>query len=255
MARRFKRRRARVAWLPTFGVGDGSEIDGARSPGIEGTLLNSSGTTQDVVWDAFPLTYDAGVDPEFFGPGAGLTLRDIMQGNEWGLRRIVGKIFISAQGQGGATPALNPAILAAFGFIVSKASDDGSPSTDFDLVNPLAVESMNDPWIWRRTWMLSPYGGPVVQGGTESYGPGLLGYPTTTSGYGSVADGPHIDSQVNRRIHTEERLMGVIAFRNYAPLQDESIAIPPTRIQYHLDYRLLGTLRASQIGNRGNASR
>lgn len=261
MARRTKRRRPRVAWFPTFGGAPVPEGTSAPWAGIESEINFDSLTPEDQVnFDAVPLTFDIteGAVQSQAAP-TDRTLRDIVQGNEWRFRRLVGKAFIHvSSGVQGAT--VSPVMDVALGFIVCKTYDDGSPWTDFSEVNPLSQESMEDPWIWRRRWLLHPYGetnylkvtqSPATQDFRNS--PGYWGWPSTTAGYGSVMDGPHIDAKSNRVIHRSERLFAVLAARRYS--FDNATVFQDTQVKMLLDYRLLGSLRGTSYGNRGNMSR
>lgn len=261
MARRFgRRKRPRVAWFPVFGAAPILEDPAAPAAGlfsqIQLTTLEPNGS---VVWDATALTFDisesataAQADPDV------RTLEDIVKGNEWRFRRLVGKALISAVSNTvGATATT--LVDVALGFIVCDTDDDGSPRTDFNTVNPLAQDSMEDPWIWRRRWVLNPHGQITwpsgVGGGNYTNSAGLWGFPQTTAGYGSVMDGPHIDAKSNRIIHRSERLFQVLAARKYNPQIGSGTAVVDVDVNMLLDYRILGSLRGSAIGNRGNTSR
>lgn len=259
MARRFgKRRKPRVAWMPIFGGAAIPEAVSDPFPGIEAELeVDTFVPNGDIVWDAFPLTFDEteGASATQADPTK-VTLRDLVQGNEWRLRRLVGKAFISAATATVGATAYSLADVA-LGFIVSKTYDDGSPMTDFSEVNPLSQNSMEDPWIWRRRWLLNPHGNlawgsPITTDIRNNAA--AWGFPQSTANYGSVADGPHIDAKSNRTIHRSERLFGVLAARkhnqggggvNYADFQ----------VKLLLDYRILGSLKGQTYGNRGNMSR
>lgn len=258
--RRRTKRRPRVAWFPTFGGTRITEAESAPFPGIEQEFdIDDTKPNGDVFWDAVALTFDtsesavqAQSDPD------AKTLRDLIQGNEYRLRRIVGKIFIHvlpfAKGESADT-----LIDAAFGFIVCKTYDDGIPLTDFSEVNPLSQESMEDPWIWRRRWILNP-AGPIINNipttGDLSNSLGYSDYPASNMRYGSVLDGPHIDAKSNRRVHRSERLFAVLAARNLNPQTEPwNSNFRPTKLRALLDYRLLGSLGSQQYGNRGNMAR
>jgi len=249
-----RRRKPRVAWLPTFGAGTTIENEdiGLAAAGVKGSI--STGVGSDVVYDAFPLTFDKSLEADAAAT-EDRSLQDLVSGNEWRLRRIVGKAFIAAQVDDFVSGEFTHQMDVAVGFIVCKTYDDGAPTTDFGATNPLARASMEDPWIWRRRWVLSPYGNVRNIDVTTSTlnAAHFEGYPSTTAGYGSVMDGPHIDAKTARVIHRSERLFCVIATRNL--VEDSVITATPGRIQYLLDYRLLGSLRPSSSGNRHNASR
>jgi len=256
-----RRRKPRVVWLPTFGAATSAfgEVVGGAS-GVSGTLNFDS---DEVVYDAFPLTFDSTKDPAsvvteipVLGQTYSPSLHDLVSGNEYRLRRIVGKIFISGTSDEDDDPAENSGLIdVAFGFIVIRTDDDGSPTTDFNEVNPLQQQSMEDPWIWRRRWLLNPYGNTRAIDAANSglNVPALNVYPNTTSGYGSAVDGPHIDQKTARVIHRQERLYGIVAARVFQFGGDAQTS--GKQIQYLLDYRLLASLRPSSSGNRRNASR
>jgi len=260
MARRTRRRRSRVLWLPTFGIQAGEDPTQADPSGVWGQLAVPGDGS--VIYDAFPLTYDysqsaynvtEGVDQQPYEVG----LIDITSGNEWFLKRIVGKFFGGATSDEVDSPAAFHGLLdVALGFIVCKTDDDGNPTTNFATTNPLARSSMNDPWIWRRRWLMNPFTSGFIggnPGGTvdtrDTYG--FLSFPSTTAGFGSAVDGPHIDQKTARRIHREERLFGVVAACSFSNFTDTQAM----QLDYLLDYRLLGTIAPRSAGNRGNTSR
>jgi len=262
MARRFagRRKRPRVAWMPTFGGAPIDDPEWLAGPwaGVQASLdLIQDDTIEDgVVWNAFPLTFDQTQEATASQAApTDRTLRDIVQGNEWRLRRIVGKAFISTNHTAvGST--LPPLIDVALGFIVCNTYDDGAPLTDFNEVNPLTQDSMEDPWIWRRRWILCPQVAAPADNSRND--PRQWGFPTANVSYGSVADGPHIDAKTARVIHRSERLFVVLAARRY--VGDHIDINPETQFQdvgveLLLDYRILGSLRGSSYGNRGNAAR
>jgi len=260
MARRTRRRKPRVVWLPTFGHATsafGEVVGGAA--GISGQL---NFDTDEVIYDAFPVTFDQSVDPaqaQAQQPVGGIyvpNLQDLVSGNEYRLRRIVGKIFIGVTSDETDDPAQQSALAdVAVGFIVARTDDDGAPTTDFTEVNPLQHQSMEDPWIWRRRWILNPYGN-VRQADLANNAldlPGFHMYPSTNAGYGSASDGPHIDQKTARVIHHQERLYCIVAVRQWTWGGDQQNA--GMQLSYLLDYRLLASLRPGSSGNRRNASR
>jgi len=245
-------------WLPTQRIeyAEGPSFDDAA--GVQGTLqLNDNGS---VVYDAFPVTHDQSKDNAYFDEAvdpavARPTLHDLVSGNEWRLRRIVGKFFAhGASDELDDPPDFDALVDVAAGFIVCKTDDDGQSNTNFTECNPLAVASMNDPWIWRRRWVLNPFGSsqaidPFSDNRNLFW---RAAYPNSTAGYGSAVDGPHIDQKTARVIHQSERLFCVIAARGWSNIYAGFAAMS---LHYLLDYRLLGSLRASAVGNRRNASR
>jgi len=252
-----RRRKPRVIWMPTYGGLNPDSDPTTAYSGIRGVLNYD---TEEVFYDAFPLTFDYSFDAvneqQAAAVGYPQSLQDIVSGNEWKLRRIVGKIILWVQGDETDSPVVQAALCdCAVGFIVCNTYDDGAPTTDFNEVNPLAQESSEDPWIWRRRWMLNPYGNPTPIGSDVS-NLGLWAYsglPQSNVSYGSVADGPHIDQKTSRRIHRQQRLFCVVAARPHMPSISSDFAAHS--LNYFLDYRLLGSLAPRSAGNRGNAAR
>lgn len=245
--------------MPTFGGAGVVEHPANPWPGVESTIDLTIGSPvgDGVMWDAFPLTFDVTEGAFEHAGTTSQTLRDIVQGNEWRLRRIVGKAHISSWH--GALGSAYPSIIdCALGFIVSNCNDDGSPQTNFDEVNPLSIDSMEDPWIWRRRWVLNPWPDTDVNTSSSQLRWDHRDYPGSNSRYGSVADGPHIDAKTARVIHRSERLFAVLAARRIGAFGNEDPPLPgyaDTGINMLLDYRLVGSLKGSTYGNRGNASR
>jgi len=251
-----RRRKPRVIWMPTYGGLNPDASPDTTFTGIRGVL---NVDTEEVIYDAFPLTFDYSFDANLQQQAAAVgypgSLHDIVSGNEWKLRRIVGKCFLWASGDETDSPVVQAALVdVAVGFIVCNTEDDGSPTTDFNTCNPLSQEGSEDPWIWRRRWLLNPYNPPTL--GTDTSNIGFFAnssIPQFNGQYGSVADGPHIDQKTSRRIHRSQRLFCVIATRPH--LVQISSDFAAYSLQYLLDYRLLGSLAPRSAGNRGNAAR
>jgi len=254
MARRFARRRKPlVQWLPVFGDG-GNETNEA-AIGIRSSI-QLSGNPDDTRVDAVGLTFDY-TDSAETAQAAGddnRTLRDLVSGSAYRLRRIVGKCFASWSHNGGDTITGRPdAIDYGAGFIVVKTDDNGNPYTDFEEVHPLSQDSADDPWIWRRRWFFGTLTLPQDAPGGDIGKAWGSAFPRSTAAYGSVADGPHIDQKTARVVGRQERLFFVQAVRAYG-LSPGSFANPGT-LDSFLDYRLLGSLMSTTTGNRRNASR
>jgi len=253
MARRFARRRKPlVQWLPVFGDG-GNETNEA-AVGIR-TSITLSGNPDDTRVDAVGLTFDY-TDSAETAQAAGddnRTLRDLVSGSAYRLRRIVGKCFAAWTPNTEDSAINRPQVIDfAAGFIVVKTDDNGNPYTDFEEVHPLSQDSADDPWIWRRRWFLR-----CSIPGTNTTLPGQFwgqSFPGSTAGYGSVADGPHIDQKTARVVGRQERLFFVQAARTYRAFGSGSFA-EPGALDTFLDYRLLGSLMSTTTGNRRNASR
>lgn len=265
MAFRTRRRRQRVVWLPNIGspaysagqtsIGDSpSAIDsvvtvtigGGRIPTLEFPLF------QDNPPDLTTQTGNA-------GNAAAFAREEINDMVEWGyrLRRIVGKLHIQVATPAGASaPTFETCGLRVTAGIIVRRVD---PTTGLAVAtagqsNPSCIDTVRDPWIWRRAWTLSNAQLDHAQLtfpralDTEA---AILACPSSTTGYGSVLDGPHVDAKTARVVGPEERVFLDVAIRQ--AFADDGV---PTDwdICTYFDYRGLATLRANQ-GNRRNASR
>jgi len=262
MARR-RGRRPRVVWLPVHGR-DFSTGEGANfANGVGGTLTVPQDGT--IVADVTDVTFDYS-DSASQEEGVDFrSLQDLTSGNAYRLRRIVGKIHAAALVTS-ATETEIPTIDLAAGFMVNRTDDDGNILAGQSTVTgdvtrgPLAQDGAEDPWIWRRRWLLTalppavavaPSTSVLAAAFTVFNELGSQGqWPNTTAGYGSVADGPHIDQKTARIISRDERLF----FWIQARLTNPSPETEPGFVPWQLDLRLLASLRLN-IGNRRNASR
>jgi len=246
MAFRTRRRKPRVVWLPTYGVGAGSDAGGSTpANGVDYELDVNAG--DPIIYDATALTWDQPFSSAAASGGGAtdLSLSDFVQGSSYRLRRIVGKVWVGVNNPGLDTTYSN--IEVGFGFIIGRCDPDGSLQTDFRNVNPLAQDSSTDPWIWRRTWLLNPSTGANAFDNSVPWN----GLPNTNIGM-PAQDGPHIDQKTARIVGPDERLIAVIAAAN-----GFTTSITPVgQIQVHarLDYRILASMRTN-VGNRRNASR
>lgn len=174
------------------------------------------------------------------------SLRDLTEGQDWFLKRIVGKLNIACA-QSNPNTGIGtawPNVICTAAFFVAKATDDDPNELDLnsDDVDPLNAFNTRQPWIWRRSWILSNHGQQVA-GDHNTY----LG-PTSNWEFGSALDGPHIDAKTARRIRREERLwftMSAMGFQEFPGQVGEGVSSELTTLSWSLDYRILGQMRKS----------
>lgn len=238
---RFRRRKPTVVWLPTipFANPEQQEV----GPFISGSIIVPG--NGGIVSDLIGLTFDF---PPEMAPTADFTSLSDFEGSAYRLRRIVGKCFVSAtqEAPAGGQPNSRPGgILVCAAFIVLRVNEEtGNPlAASNDQYNPLNNDNIRDPWIWRRSWLLS--NGLGAGADQPQYGE----FPFSNVEYGSVWDGPHIDQKTARVISNEERLFFVLGASTLNSVHTEN-----AHVHYVLDYRLLASMRKQQ-GNRRNASR
>jgi len=246
-----RRRKPRVLWLPVTGRDD-SEVPETPYPinGPSGQLAVPANGS--VAWDQVPVTFDYSDSASNEQGSFQRSLQDLAQGNAYRLRRIVGKFHASAIASGSPTQVV-PIELCA-GFIINRTDDSGNATTTIGTgidLNPLAQDAAEDPWIWRRKWMLNPttdhYTSDSLSGVLTVFPWG--DFPPSTSHYGSVQDGPHIDQKTARVISSQERLFFWVAC--HQAVNNDTLAV---NVNWWLDLRILASLRSNQ-GNRRNASR
>lgn len=244
-----RRRKRKFTWLPTIGTESATGDQGApTSPLIAELnvppLANGDffGSPNQIV---FPLVNDTPQDA--FG-GAAQTDEGIGEiiGNDYVVERIVGKIFI---GYTQVTSALsgNNSVLVKAGIFVARA-DSGNPDepigASFNDYSPLALETVREPWMWIRTWMLSndrsdpqnPFARSSITFGRTNYG-----FEAGASSF----EGPHIDVKSVRRIRQDERLFLTISAMGVNPRGDSTDDATGV-VDAVIDIRALGALRKAR---------
>lgn len=247
-----RRRKSKYTWFPVNGRTD----EGAGEVFYDGAAFRIGGVTTGKFAYNSPAYVEAGVPdgialfpivPDFtVEQGAGSTannpqLRDIVSGNDWVLKRIVGKLHIeciaAAVGQA-STVAWNQ-ILCTAGFFVARSQDAAQAQVDMtpEAWDPAAKDNAMNPWIWRRTWI---FRNPGTTSSSIS-----SNIPSSTMEYRSVAEGGHIDSKVSRRISREHRLWFCVTASGGDPTRltvSGTTDIQPS-LGGFMDIRILGALR------------
>jgi len=254
-----RRRKPRVVWLPTtntFSIDDNaSSTWSLANVAITGADAQTGGSGGQI---EVPIVMD-GIQSDPLG--ATSSLADI-ESSGYRLRRIVGKVYcFMAQSVDFPTIAEDIWGVTA-GFMVRRvnpqtggslaAAAAGPPFVEID---PAAIDNSMDPWIWRRSWLLSNYTADSVgtavpgtraqqslyahAGGGTNYG---RAYP------GGNSEGPHVDQKTARIVGPEERLFLDVSA---TPILTSSV---DTSLVIIYDVRVLASMRTNS-GNRRNASR
>lgn len=243
---RTRRKRPAVMWAPNNGHG----ADGANWIADTITVPAASGPAGTVT-TMYSLIPDYPVDAvRASNPTAVTTMADY-EGSGYRLRRIVGKFFAAIDqdvGTGVAPGQYPEAGLLTAGLIILRVDGiSGAPLGVLtpNIYSPQALDNVQDPWIWRRTWVL---------GNDRSHGGAFTGislFPSANTSEPSSVDGPHLDQKTARRVSSEERIQLVISCSS---LENGLAADTNGTIRFVFDYRLLvSPLRI--MGNRRNASR
>lgn len=245
-----RRTKPKVVWLPQ--TNSNSVDTAARSTwGLASVALNATGG-QAASTVEVPLVIDGNPTTDPLATNASLSS---VESSGYRLRRIVGKIFVFL----GQTERVNEDIYGVtVGFIVRRVDPNTGVSlastavaTEIDVGD---IDNTMDPWIWRRSWILS--NGPTfVGGGVGPVAPQQLaqqigrGAGTNFAGnFGGAVGGPHIDQKTARVIGPEERL--------FMDCSGIPIIAGGTACSLVVIYelRFLASMRTA-IGNRRNASR
>jgi len=234
MARR--NRRPKVVWLPqtnAFTIDD--EDNGSTISTAVHDVTGAAGAKVDSL-------HGVVIDGEGQDPlAAANTLADI-EDSTYRLRRIVGKIWCGVRQEQADSPAL---VCASAGFIILRVRPE--TSTPLDSADHYSVDNIRnggDPWIWRRSWLLTNEDSSVDT--SQFTTPGI-----SNNTIGGNSDGPHVDQKTARIVGTEERLFLVLTT---TVLIGDSLSQNAANVRWFWNLRVLASMRTGQ-GNRRNASR
>jgi len=222
-------RRTRGTWLPPTPTVLGENPNSVTWFQSNLSLVSAIGADDQA---AIPLITDETLNP---GEGqlGGRTLRDIVEGQSYVLKRAVGK-FWGAGEQDADTDVGRVILCAALAVLPVDDASPSSPAMDAQDWHPLFVQNAMAPFLWRRTWILSNNVHPSQS----------MFYPNSTAAYGSVADGGHIDTKgTARRIDKEQRLFLLIGAQ---VLETLGAGVDTYNISYGYDLRFFGELRKSR---------
>jgi len=245
-----RKRRNRGTWLQTLGA----RLDETSDSFFNGFSFSMPVDSTQFYTYIQPVTTDA---PSFQGDSVNdQTVMGDVIGNEYFLDRIVGKIHLQTL----AGDSLAPVLVGA-GFFVAQADDVtksipiGSATALEERSNycPIEADTVREPWIWRRTWILGAQGNTFYEGlavgdpiGTDT----AFGWPNSNSQYGSVLDGPHIDAKTKRRVGQEDRLWFAVATSYIPGFVNPGLMEELQTVIGYVDLRLHGALRRSRPSGR-----
>lgn len=252
----YRKRKFKGTWFPTIGSSSGESPD-VKWTNAREAIVDTDGNGVIVVGIA-SIIIDIPSEPDTDDT---TRLSDLI-GNEYALRRIVGKIYCRVEETYSTGDQYPLSYMAAAGLFVARAGDArsdsgegagspiGGPSTWETDYNPLEPQCIREPWIWRRTWLL---GSPLAQENfRDAAAPvvsRVIGLPTANTQYGSVADGPHVDARTRRRVGQDDRLWLAYA-AHPLPFGYTSPNNVYGNVVFNWDFRVFGALRKAR--NRGN---
>lgn len=221
MRRRIKRK---YTWLPILPTDVGEGVPGASW--FHNTVLVDP--AQDTAFtQAVEITYDETVTDA--GSEGDNTLRDRVEGQEFIIERIVGKVWAAVAQDTTSDNAWRVAI-AGFALAVLPTTNTGQQVLQESDFNPLVADNMDKSYMFRRTSTLWNNAQPQN---------GLLG-PTNMQN-----DGPDygfVDARSVRRVHRDERIYAIFSVQFM-----ENIGTPTeTEWSYGYDLRILGAMRKAK---------
>lgn len=266
--RKFKRKR-KFTWFPIRGS-EGPEGTNDDFSSLVGSFFVTPDGSSTVTIS--PLIPDVPMEGDTIDQNAPGQLVQAL-GQEYYVERIVGKCHLAATGPVDDVPSAEApkTIQIGCGIFVARANDEdvgggfNTPIGSATLAerqenySPLGVDAIREPWMWRRSWVLStgrPSNVPQAQGVpfgiTHTVIPnvGPIVHPGTTSNnqMGSALDGPHFDIKSVRRVGNDERLWLVVATRALDIILNQrapNTSLDPANgngVHMVFDYRVLGRL-------------
>lgn len=247
------RRAPRVVWLPPTT----ENSVGQPAAGLEVTwkrfVIDITGPIGTTSTGEVPVVID-GADQ---ANNAFASISDLYN-STYRLRRIVGKIFFSARPNGLESVASPRVLGVTAGFIIRSINPASGQSLagltlDQSATSPALITNSNDPWIWRRSWIIGRLAELDSPQTTDAF-PSL---PNTNFGNNgaSAVDSGHFDQKTARIVGPEERLFLDVSVTILT--QDAEGALHPDSVTFVdcvYEARVLASIKSGS-GNRRNASR
>lgn len=161
--------------------------------------------------------------------------------NGYRLRRICGHIWpflVQRPGNVGTN------YVVTCGFQVMSVNESGLPANGEEgVIDSYATQE--NPWIWRRSWVLTNYASDTAVAGGATYGEA-----GPSQGGFSVREGSIVDQKTARRIGPDQRL-----FMCWQATLIDVAAEEGGVLELFWNYRVLASLLTVPAGNRRNSTR
>lgn len=174
------------------------------------------------------------------------------------LNRIVGSLHIAVAPTVITENVKTPAVVAVTAGLMVRRVDEESPgSAAVGAVgtDPASLENIQDPWLWRRLWLLSPLGASTFS--TDDLArPFANGVYNASNDFGTGAyNNCSVDVKSKRRVTKELRLFLDFTIRTIGWVPGvPSGDLGQVSFMGVFDYRCYGSIIPTQ-GNRRNATR
>lgn len=174
------------------------------------------------------------------------------------LNRIVGTFVVAI-----AKPAVIEAghfvptlCVVTCGFMVRRIDQEDveTPVVGAQGSDPQSIENIQDPWLWRRSWLLTTNSGGAGLAPDDHAANFGAGDFVSSNSFGTGSYNTcNVDVKSRRRITKEERLFLSIGVRTFGFLPDSTSNLDVDVLGF-FDYRSYGSIITTQ-GNRRNAVR
>lgn len=220
-----RRRKSKYTWLPVIPTTVGAELPGASWFNSTAQVnLNEIGPVFSQALNIVPDdTISADEDT------GETTLRDLVEGQEYVVERIVGRVWGGLQQQS-ASESWQAAIFG-IGIAVMPYEDNDTIALNNDSIDPLGASNADGSWMYRNIW--------TIWNNTNSAS-GVLG-PTNIANSGP--DYGFVDTRSVRRVHRNERLTIVMSAHVMSVI---SGGFDTTELQWGYDLRVLGQMRRAR---------
>lgn len=245
-----KRRRPNVVWLPTatesgaLGQQSGT-ISTSTDSGIKRYLVQVPATASAGTYAVHiaPVVGDwSNTEAMLVGPGTNNTFADMYSAG-YKLRRLVGWIWpCLEQAADDVDAPVNFVVTAAFQ--VMQINDAGDP-IDAEAGIPDMYGNQGNPWIWRRSWIMTQYG-------RASNGQPTYGVANVADASLNIRESAFFDAKTARTIGRDQRLFLCM---QATALDGDPVGAAASNVIFFTNYRTLGTLTRGAPGNRRHSTR
>lgn len=205
------RKRNRATWFPILGFDTAAAAAGGLSTvDVRQTAVAASGAPNVIV---IPIIPDIDIPPEqnqLSGGRVAGSLRDYVEGQSCIIERVVGSIQHSLEASQAKVAKQRIIVCSAVAIVPTSDDGTGDPAVSAEELDPLRADNSQQPWYWRRVWVLG-------DGGFNDPVDVETNFPQNNL-FGSVAEGSKIDTKgVKRVIRREERIFLIHSFLNAFP--------------------------------------
>lgn len=243
-----KRKAPNVVWLPpdtTHGIETASsDLSSPTAPAVMRGLIQvppgaSPGTY--TVWTGGIAGDMANDESVLVNATTGVTLADIYRSG-YRLRRVCGQFF-AAWEQADVDVDSPCNVMLTMALQVMQTDDNGNPA-DVPAAIPDIYETTRNPWIFRRSWILTNYAqNPTGQ---------KYGLISTGNAALNVREGTFFDQKTARTVGRDQRLFMMV---QCTPLDGDPVGAATGNIFFWWNFRMLGSLFKVSSSNRRHSSR